>query len=115
VEADVVEARRPRLAHRRARAIGAVDPAEALQLRVVERLHAKADAIDTGAAETFQLVAIDGLGVGLERDLRGRIEIDVLTNRFDDGADLRRFEQRRRAAAEKDRVGPVRAKALTHA
>src|SRR5262249_34406342 len=59
---------------------------------------------DTGLAETFQLRAIDGLGIGLERDFRRGREIHPFAHRLDDGRDLARIEERRRPSAEEDRV-----------
>src|SRR5262249_21387397 len=84
-----------------------MDPPQTLQLGVMERLHAEAQSIDTGVAETFQLPAIDRFGVRLERDFAVRIDSESIANRPDDGGDLCRIEQRRRSAAEVDRVDGV--------
>src|SRR5207237_5708823 len=75
-----------------------------LQLVVLERLHAEAETIDTGRAKTFQRVEIDGLRVRLESNLPVGRDREPRTACLDDRADLIRIEQRRSAAAKKDRV-----------
>src|SRR5919198_1200161 len=75
------------------------------QLIVLERLHTEAETIDTRGAKTFQLFAIDRLGVRLERHFPIGRNREPRRARVDDGADLVRIEERRRAAAEKDGIG----------
>ena len=80
-------------------------PAEPLQLGVPKRLHAEADAIDAGRAKPVHPFGVDGLGVGLERDLGVRASRSkVVAAGLDQPANFRRLEQRRRAAAEEDGV-----------
>src|SRR5262245_50021931 len=81
-----------------------MDPPEPLQLAVLERLDAEAQSIDTGVAKTFQSVPLDGFGIRLDRDFTVGIDSESIANNPDDGGDLGRIEQRRRPAAEIDRV-----------
>src|SRR5215471_18818602 len=81
-----------------------MDAPEPTQLVVVKRLDTGAQTIDTSRAKTFQLVAIDSLGIGLERDFAVRVDFESIANGGHDRVNLVRIEQRRRAAAEKDRI-----------
>ena len=69
VEADVVEAGRPRLAERRAGPLGAVQPRQAPEFIVPERLDTEAEPVDAGARETLEPRGRDRFGIRLERDL----------------------------------------------
>src|SRR5688500_10796664 len=58
--------------HRRKRLIGAMHATEALEVRIVQSLHAKRHAVDAGGTEIPEALGLDGGWVGLERHLRVR-------------------------------------------
>ena len=114
VQADIVEAGGPRLAERRAGAVHAVQPREALELLFPERLHAETDAIHAGAPVCREPRLGHRLGVRLHRDLAARRDVEGRRAGADDPRDLVGLEERRRPAAEVDRVrcGAVRPEGL---
>src|SRR5262249_17963745 len=59
---------------------------------------------DTGFAKTFQLRAVDGFGIGFERDLATGRDGEPVAKGADDPRDVVRIEQRRRPAAKVDGV-----------
>ncbi len=105
VEAEIRKPGGPRLADRRARARGIVHPAKTPQFVVVERLHAEADAIHAGGEKALEARRRRRLRIGLERDFGVGRQRERLAAGADEARDFFRFEQRRRAAAEEDRVG----------
>jgi hypothetical protein len=76
-----------------------------LQFLVVERLDTEADAVHAGGAERAQQVARGALGIGLERDLGVRRDVERAAAGREDPLHVVGREQRRRAAAEENRVG----------
>src|SRR5205814_7912600 len=86
-------------------AIGVVEPREAAQLRVAKRLHSDAQAIHAGAAIGGEPRRVNRLGVRFERHLAIARDVERLLARADDAPHLAWLEERRRAAAEVDRVG----------
>ena len=105
VEADVVEAGPARGVERSARPGLVVDPAEARQFLVDERLHAEAQPVDAGLAVAGQPVERHRFRVGLERDLGARVHVERFAAGTDQCGNVGRGEQRRGASAEVDRVG----------
>jgi hypothetical protein len=83
---------------------GVVDAAERMQLGVVEALHADRQPRDAGRGVGVEALALEGAGIGLERDLAARLERQAGADRGDEGLDRRRREQARRAAADEDGV-----------
>ena len=94
-----------RLGERRAGAIGAVQPRQPLQLVVAKRLDTEAETVDAGRAVRREPILGDAFRIRLERDFAIAREVERVLARGDDPRDLVRLEQRRRAAAEEDRVG----------
>jgi hypothetical protein len=88
-----------------ARAIDAVKTRETAQLVVAEGLNADAQPVDAGAPERRQPSLGDRLRVGFHRDFAVRRHVERVFARLDDPRDLPGLEQRRRPAAEIDRVG----------
>jgi len=85
-----------------------MNPPQACQLIVIERLHAKADAGDAGGAKRLEPHECGGFGIGLESDFGVWREIVCRPAGFDEPCDLRRIEKRGSAAAEEDGVcGPA--------
>ena len=78
---------------------------QAQQLRVAERLHAKAQSIDAGAPERGEPRLGDRLGIGFHRDFAILRHVEGGLAGLDDPRDLAGLEERRRPAAEIDRVG----------
>ncbi len=105
IEAHVVEAGGARILIRGGGAIGVVEPREAAQLRVAKRLHADAQAIHAGVAVGGEARRVNRLGVRFERHLAIARDVERLLARADDATHLAWLEERRRAAAEVDRVG----------
>ena len=94
--------RRARDLHRIERFLRGVQPAELLQRRIIERLHAERDAIDAGRAVAAKTRRLDAGRIGLERDFDVGRDRPVLADRIEDRADRRGLHQRRRAAAHED-------------
>ena len=82
--------RRARDLHRIERFLRGVQPAEFLQRRIVERLHAERHAIDAGRAIAAKARRLDAGRIGLERDLDVGRDRPVLADRVEDRADGRR-------------------------
>ena len=78
---------------------------EALQLIVIKRLNAEADAIDAGITKRRETFSRGGFWIGLERNFGVGGEIECLSACADEASDLFSRQQRGRSPAEKDRVG----------
>ena len=89
---------------------GRMNPPQPLQLLVVEGLDAEAQPGHARLAECGEPRGRGGFGIGLEGDLGVLGDGVGLPAGGDEPRDLRRIEERRRAAAEEDRVSgpPVR-------
>ena len=111
VEADVVDARSPRLANGGNCPVGRMNAAQPFQLGLPERLDPEAYAIDTGGAKPFHPFGRRRLGVGFEGDLRAVGEREGVATRGDQEADLVGIQERRGAATEEDGVGGAPARA----
>ena len=74
VQVEIAESRGVQFRHCNARVVAAVDAAEARKLCGREALRAERDAIDAGGAVFGKAPALDGAGVGLERDLGAGLE-----------------------------------------
>src|SRR5580658_9018901 len=85
---------------------GAVDPAEELKPLVIERLGAEADSVDSGSAHPVELGRVDRARICLQRDLGAALEAEAARGRGQDRRDRFRLEERRRAAAEENRLEP---------
>ena len=81
-----------------------VHAAERLQLRVVEALHADRQARHAGRAIGAEALALEGAGVGLERDLAAGLERQRARGRRRAAGRCLGREQARRAAADEDAV-----------
>ena len=101
VEVEGVEGR-GRLGQRLARLAGAVNATEPLQLRVVEALHAHRQPRDAGLPEALEALALEGAGVGLQRDLAAGLQRQAGAHVGDQLADLLGVEQAGRAATDED-------------
>ena len=67
-------------------------------------LHPQREAREAGLAQRRQLAGIDRLGVGLGGDLGAGLQAEALVDPAQDPGQLAGRQQRRRAAAEEDRV-----------
>jgi hypothetical protein len=105
VEGEVVESCRARQTNSRFSTRRGMKARQTLQLLVAKRLHAVAETIDACVAEAGEPSFVDRFRIGLERDLGVGGKVERLATGIDDGRDLRRLEQRRRPAAEKNCVG----------
>ena len=87
-----------------------MQPAQPLKLLVPKGLDTETETIDAGVSKRLQPLRGDGFRVGLERNLGVVRQRERLPARLDETLDFARLEQRRRSAAEIDRVGrrPVR-------
>ena len=83
--------------------IGAVDAAEKLERRSIERLRAEADSIHAGGAHPGEFREIHRARIRLERYLRVIFDSASPSGGVDNFADGFWIEQRRRPAAKKDR------------
>ena len=93
----------PRELDRAPRLGDAVDAAERLQRRIVERLHAERKAVDARRAIAAKALRLGAAGIGFERDLGVGGDRPESRDRLEHRRDRRRLHQRRRAAAEEDR------------
>ena len=82
----------------------AVLPAETRQLAIGQRLHAEADAVHSGTQKPAHPIDGHRFRVGLEGHLGIRRDGEAVAARVDQLANLVGLEQRRRPAAEEDRV-----------
>ena len=115
IERVAVE-RLPRDGDRVERLLRGVQPAELLQRRIVERLHAERHAVDAGRAIAAKARRLDAGGIGFERDLDVGRDGPVLADGVEDRADGLGLHQRRRAAAEEDaRYGAAGTRAAVEA
>ncbi len=105
VEVDVAEDRQRRLGGG-ARLVGVVDAAERLQLRGVEALDAERQPVDAGRAEAGELLALEGAGIRLQRDLGVGRQRHAGADAGEQAVDRRRREEARRAAADEHRSRP---------
>jgi hypothetical protein len=103
VDVEGVEGRR-RLGDRRARLRAVVHAADAREHRVVEALHADRQPRHAGAAVGAETLALEGAGVGLQRDLAAGLERQPRADVGQQAVDGRRREQAGRAAADEDAV-----------
>src|SRR2546425_10345756 len=78
--------------------------AQPRELVVTKRLDAVTQSIHTGRAKPLEPFRGHGLGIGFERNLGVGIQRERAAALLDELADFGRFEQRRGAAAEEDRV-----------
>ena len=101
---------RARLAEGGARAVGAVQARQAAQFVVAKRLDAEAQAVDARVAIRRKPRLGDRFGVRFERDLAIGGDVERRSRRRDDARDLLRLEERRRPAAEVDRVSAAAAR-----
>ena len=81
-----------------------VHAAERAQRGVVEALHADRQARDAGRAEGAEALALEGAGVGLERDLAARLQRQPRADVGQQAVDALGREQAGRAAADEDAV-----------
>ena len=79
-----------------------VHAAERLQLRVVEALHADRQARDAGGAKRAEALALEGAGVGFQRDLAAGLQRQPRAHVGEQPIDRFGREQARRAAADED-------------
>ena len=93
-----------RFVDRGARLRRVVDPAERVQLGVVEALHSDRQPRDAGLGVSVEAFALEGARVGLERDLAAGLERQAGADRRDQSLDRCRREQARRPAADEDGV-----------
>ncbi len=101
VDVEGVEGR-GRLLDRGARLRGVVHAADGLQVRVGEALHADRQPRHAGGAEGPESVALEGAGVGLERDLAARLQRQPGADVGQQAVDARGRKQAGRAAADED-------------
>ena len=107
IEADVVEAgaRAPRDSAARARS-ARMQPRQPPQFLVAERLDAETEPVDAGVRGTPRAVAASTVsGFASSVTSASAATSNAVAAGVDDARDLGGFEQRRRAAAEVDRVG----------
>ena len=104
IQADVLETRGARLADDAPGAIRGMNAAKPLQLRVLKGLHAETETVHAGGAKRIELRAIHRLRVRLERGLHVARHRECRPAGLDQRRDVARLEQRRRPAAEEDRV-----------
>jgi hypothetical protein len=81
-----------------------VDAAQKRQLAIVERLDADAQPVDAEGPKRGERFPGDGAGIGLERDLGFGGDVEGFAQVGEDSLDLARREERRRSAAEVDRL-----------
>jgi hypothetical protein len=81
-----------------------VHAAERRQVLVVEALHAHRQARDAGGAVRAKAVALEGAGVGFERDLAIGRELEARAHIAEQAVDGLRRKQAGRAAADEDGV-----------
>lgn len=103
VEVDVVEPRGPDGAEGLDDLGGGVDPFEEGELRGVERLRPHRHPRHAGVPVPSEIVALDRSRVRLHRDLPG-FQAEIPRHTLQDRPDPRGRKQRRRAAADEDRV-----------
>src|SRR5580698_5927158 len=89
---------------RRSGFVGAVDAAEKLERRRIERLRTETDSIHARRAHSAKFREIDSAGIRFERYLGVRFDSANSIRRVNDRADGFGIEQRRRSAAEEDRA-----------
>jgi len=77
-----------------------VDAADALQRRVVEALHADRQPRHPGRAIGLEALALEGAGVGLQRDLGQRLQRQARADVRQQPVDAGRIEQAGRTAAD---------------
>src|SRR5688572_14985498 len=85
-----------------------MEPAEPPQLVVPEGLDTETEAVGARGPKTLERRRRRRFGIGFEGDLGVGREIERIAAGLDNAPELRRLEQRRRAAAKEDRVGGYR-------
>ena len=93
-----------RLLHRGDGLRAVVHAADGLQMLVVEALHADRQARHAGGAVGAEAVALEGAGVGLERDLAIGRELQACAQVADQAVDASGRKQAGRTAADEDAV-----------
>ena len=93
--------------HRLPRLLIGVRAAELLEHLVVVGLDADGNAVEARAQEFFERLVRHAVGVGLERDLRVRVEAEAALDLVKDLLQILRAEETGRAAAEIDRIDHV--------
>ena len=78
---------------------------------IVKRLRAEAGPIDSQAAKRAKLLFVYAARIYFERDLRRRIDSEVVVQSREDTIELRWCQQRRRATSEVNRVRMLAVKA----
>ena len=89
--------------------LAVVHAADALEQRVVETLHADRQPVDARLRKRPKTLALEGAGVGLERDLAGRLQRQQAAHARQQGVDAVGRKQARRAATDEhadDRSAP---------
>ena len=87
-----------------ARLGGIVQPAERLEVGIVEGLHADRDAVDPGGAVIAKARRLDARRIGFERDFDVGRHGPMFGDGLQHAGDAFRLHQRGRAAAEEDRA-----------
>src|SRR5262245_22977076 len=77
-------------------------PTEKLEQMSLERLHAETDAIHPTGAVAGEVCTFHGSGIGLQRNLAVRLDIEQRGCAFENAADARRLKGRRSSTAEED-------------
>ena len=103
VEADLVEAGRPRVGDDTRHPLGIVRPVERGQHVRHGRLHAERDPVVAGRPQPLEVGQVDGVGVGLGGHLGIRRKAELGVDRREDPAEVLGRQQRRRTSAEEDR------------
>src|SRR5699024_6597780 len=93
VEVDVFEPCSPRPLHALFRPSGGVSALEDLQYVLPGALHAKGDAGETGLTQTYQMVGVDRLGVGLGGQFRIGQQTETVPDLRHDAAEVLRRQQ----------------------
>ena len=107
VEREVGKARLARADDGHARLLVGMRTAEALEHVVLIGLHADGDAVEARANQPLEPLRRDAVGVGLERDLGVRAEVEALLQLVENFFQILRAEEARRTAAEIDGVDRV--------
>ncbi len=105
IKADVVEPGGACFGEGHASPVGSVKTGQASQLGLAKRLDTETETVHAGRAKGRQLRIVDAFRISFQRDLGVRRDVERVAAQGDDAGDVGRIKQRRRAAAEVDRVG----------